>query len=35
MYLDDRLRPKLEGAFGDHNGIVRTSYGDLVEGLAP
>ncbi|MDP2376937.1 hypothetical protein [Reyranella sp.] len=35
MHLDDRLRPELERAFGDHNGIVRTSYPDLLEMLAP
>ena len=35
MHLDDRLRPELERAFGDHNGIARTSYPDLLEMLAP
>lgn len=35
MHLDDRLRPELERAFGDHNAIVRTSYADLLEMLAP
>lgn len=35
MPLDDLLRPALEAAFGDHNGIVRTSYDELLEGLAP
>src|SRR5262249_20441821 len=35
MHLDGRLRPSLEQAFGDHNGIVRTSYDDLVAGLTP
>jgi hypothetical protein len=35
MHLDDRLRPELERAFGDHDAIVRTSYPALLEMLAP
>jgi hypothetical protein len=35
MHLDGEFRPKLEQAFGGHNGIVRISYRDLVGILAP
>jgi hypothetical protein len=33
LHLDDSLRPELERRWGAYDGIVKTSYTDLVEGL--
>jgi hypothetical protein len=33
LHLDEELRPELERRFGAHNGIVKTPYLDLVDGL--
>jgi hypothetical protein len=33
LHVDDRVRPELERRYGAYNGIIKTSYVDLVKGL--